>query len=114
MEPSDSRRLRLEHILVATSLISEFTLGKTFAGYSRDALTASAVERQFITIGEAVNALLHIAPAYGSRITDFRRIIEFRNQLTHRYYDVDNATVWRVVLEFLPVLRSEIEMLLRE
>ena len=114
MEPSDPRRLRLEHILMATTLISEFIQEKTFAGYSNDIMTASAVERQFITIGEAVNALSHVDLSAASRITDYRRIIEFRNQLTHRYYTVDNVTVWRVVLEFLPVLRSEVETLLRE
>jgi uncharacterized protein with HEPN domain len=114
MERSDPQRLRLEHILAAMSLISEFTQGKTFTEYSREAMTTSAVERQFITIGEAVNALSHIDPPVSSRIADYRGIIEFRNQLTHRYYTVDNVTVWRVVLEFLPVLRSEVETLLRE
>ena len=114
MEPRDTQRLRLEHILAAAALISEFTQGKTFAEYSHDALATSAVERQFITIGEAVNALSHINLAAASRITDYRGTIEFRNRLTHRYYTVDNVTVWRVVVELLPVLRSEVETLLRE
>ena len=113
MQPND-RRQRLNHIIAAAVLISEFTQGETFAEYSRDSMAASAVERQFITIGEAVNALSYIDPASASRITEYRGIVEFRNQLTHRYYTVDNVTVWRIAHEHLPILRREVELLLRE
>ena len=114
METRDPRRVRLEHILEAASLISEFAKGMTFAEYSHDALITSAVERQFITIGEAVNALSHVDPASASHITDYRGIIEFRNRLTHRYHNIDNVVVWRIMNRNLPVLRREVSDLLAE
>ncbi|MFU8891773.1 MAG: DUF86 domain-containing protein [Anaerosomatales bacterium] len=38
------------------------------AGYERDVIIRSAVERQFITIGEAVNSLSRMDPELGKRI----------------------------------------------
>lgn len=113
MQPDYVSR-RLNDILAAIALIFGFTRGMTFAEYSHDSLATSAVERQFITIGEAVNALSHINTAAAYRITDYRGVIEFRNHLAHRYYDVDNIVVWRIVNYYLPVLNREVSELLRE
>ncbi len=47
------------------------------------------------------------------RISEHRRIIAFRNILIHGYADVDDRLVWDVVQAKLPVLRREVEQLLR-
>ena len=42
-----------------------------------------------------------------SAITRARRIVDFRNQLTHEYPTVDDALVWAIVETDVPVLKRE-------
>ena len=48
------------------------------------------------------------------RISDHRRIVDFRNILIHGYADVDDRVVWDVVQNKVPALRREVEALLKE
>ena len=64
---------------------------------SESRLVRSSVEREFIIIGEAVAALSHASPPIFDAISNARRIIDFRNQLTHEYPTVDDALVWAIV-----------------
>jgi uncharacterized protein with HEPN domain len=82
--------------------------------YLDNRLVRSAVEREFITIGEAVNALDGIAPNLFARITQARRIVDFRNQLTHGYMTVNSKVVWAIAARDAPLLRSECAVLLAE
>jgi uncharacterized protein with HEPN domain len=77
------------------------------AAYQGNRLVRSSVEREFIIIGEAVAALARIAPGTFAAITRARRIVEFRNRLTHAYPTVDDALVWAIVETDVPVLRKE-------
>jgi uncharacterized protein with HEPN domain len=74
----------------------------------------SAVERQFITIGEALNKLLKRQPDLESRIANARKIIDFRNLLTHGYMSISDAIVWDIVQSDLPQLQQELVQLLAE
>ena len=74
----------------------------------------AAVERQFEIIGEALAQLAKGDPATATRITDYRRIIAFRNILIHGYAQVDDRLVWDIVASKLAVLRSDVQMLLQE
>jgi len=98
----------------AIKLLAEFTTGKTFDDYVRDAMLRAAVEREFEIVGEAISQLAKMDPGAVGRISEFRRIIGFRNILIHGYADVDNALVWDIVETKLPLLRQEIEDLLNE
>lgn len=51
-------------------------------------------------------------PQVASSISEFRRIIAFRNILIHGYADVDNTLVWDIVETKLPVLKKQVEALL--
>ena len=53
----------------------------------------SAVERQLINVGESVSLLSRSDSELASRITGYRRIIDFRNVLTHSFFNVENETV---------------------
>ena len=44
----------LHDIFVACQLLEDFTRGKSFADFQADALLRAGVEREFITIGEAL------------------------------------------------------------
>lgn len=107
-------RKYLYDIQQAAMLIAEFTAGRDFDDYVGDAMLRAAVEREFEIVGEALNRLVKLDQAIASRISEYRRIIGFRNLLIHGYADVDDLLVWDVVQSKLPVLRQEIDMLLDE
>ena len=81
--------------------------GLTLEDYENNRLVRSSVEREFIIIGEAMAALRRIAPHTFDSVTRARRIVDFRNQLTHEYPTVDNAVVWAIIEHDAPVLRKE-------
>ena len=45
-------------------------------------------------------------------ITKHRRIVDFRNVLTHGYDLIDHRIVWSTIEEEVPVLLAEVEALL--
>jgi uncharacterized protein with HEPN domain len=106
--PHDPRKL-LEDIRQAAARIQRFTGGETPEGYAQSELLQSAVERQFEIAAEALNRLLKLAPDLATRITDYRRIIDFRNLLSHGYDLVNHALVWGVIEKQVPVLLREVE-----
>ena len=108
----ESRKL-LEDVRQAAELILQFATGRTIRDYSENALLRSGIERQFEIIGEAINRLAKLDAATASRISQRRRIIDFRNILIHGYDLVDNVA-WDVVQKDLPALLREIEALLSE
>ena len=104
----------LYDIAAAGEHITAFTAGKAFADYESDAMLRAAVERQFEIIGEALGQLARFDEAIATRITEYRRIIAFRNILVHGYAQVDDRLVWDIVETKLPALRSEVAALLEE
>jgi len=74
----------------------------------------SAVERQFQIIGEALNQLSKIDLRAADRITDYRRIIAFRNILIHGYAEIDDRIVWGVVEGQLSQLKRDVNALLTD
>lgn len=98
----------------AISLIVQFCTNKTLADYQQEPMLRSAVERQFEIIGEALNHLSKGAPEIAGQISEYRRIVAFRNILIHGYADVDDRVVWGIVETDLPKLRTEVEILMSE
>ena len=98
----------------AVSLITEFTLGKTFLDYAGDSMLRSAVERQFEIIGEALNRLKQVDEALLSQLSDYQRIISFRNVLAHGYDVISNRIVWDIIENRLPILRQELQEIKRQ
>jgi uncharacterized protein with HEPN domain len=77
-------------------------------------MAQAAVERKFEIIGEALNRISASDPAILKRISGYRRIIGFRNVISHGYDVVDLEIVWDAVRNHLPVLIREVEELLAE
>jgi len=88
--------------------------GKTLAEYAQDAILRSAVERQFIIIGEALVQLLRLEFDLQGRITHARRIVAFRNILVHGYADIADEIVCSALQVDLPILQREVTDLLTE
>lgn len=101
-------------IVEAGKLLLQFSAGKTFEDYAADSLLRSAVERQLEIIGEALAQLVKSDPAIGSSITEYRRIIAFRNVLVHGYAQVDHRIVWDILNSKLGMLLREAQALLAE
>lgn len=99
----------------AAKLVVRFTAGLSFQEYTENPMARSAVERQFMTLGEALNKLSQIDPVVASRVSaDYRQIISFRNVLIHDYDAILDEVVWGVVETRLPSLLQEVEGMLRE
>lgn len=102
----------LYDITHAAKLAMEFIAGKTFAGYEADPMLRSAVERQVEIAGEALAQLARVDSATATQITEYPRVIAFRNILIHGYAEIDHRIVWNVLELKLPVIRREAENLL--
>lgn len=83
---------------------------KDFNEYVKNKLIRRAVEREFQIIGEAITNLKKIDQ--GIEISFQRQIIGLRNQITHSYDNIDDATIWGIVINHLPKLKIEIDNLL--
>jgi len=105
-------RKQLDDVRDAASFIVAQTRNHSAQTYAADRLLRQAVERNFETIGEALNRLRGYDSAIASEITDISRIIAFRNVLIHTYHLIDDAVVWRVIVDSLPILLREVEGLL--
>ena len=100
-------RAYLSDIVEACDAITVAVRDLDLTRYQGSRLVRSSVEREFIIIGEAAAALARLAPKVFDAITRARRIVDFRNHLTHEYPAVDDALVWAVIEHDVPVLRHE-------
>ena len=105
-------RTRLQHVIDAGEAILRFTAGRTFDEYHRDDMLRSAVERKFEIVGEALRDAARVTATIRSDVTDFRRIVDFRNVLVHDYAEVYDEGVWRIITTHLPLLLTEVRALL--
>jgi uncharacterized protein with HEPN domain len=104
----------LEDILEAATYIEADTAGMTFEAFEADRRSRQAVERNFEIIGEAINRLRRHAPDIAARIGSSNQAVALGNALIHGYDGINDAALWIAVQESLPVLRAEVEALLRE
>lgn len=103
----------LQDILICLQNIENYIGNKkVFADYNSSLLLQDAVERNLITIGEAMNLLLKKAPKIN--ITNARRIVDVRNRLTHGYDEIENTQVWNIIINHLPLLTIEVNELLNQ
>ncbi|MFT4681747.1 MAG: hypothetical protein ACI9FU_001890 [Granulosicoccus sp.] len=83
---------------------------KRFDVYKAEILLRRGIERNLEVIGEAMGRILKENESI--KITDARRIIGLRNQLIHGYDTISDENIWAVVINHLPLLKSEIAHLI--
>lgn len=105
-------RTWLEDVIEAGERVQGVTVAKTFADYEADWLIRAAIEQMFEVMGEALARIERSDLETVERITDYRRVIGFRNRIAHNYDDIKNEQVWEIVQEFLPRLLEEVNHLL--
>jgi uncharacterized protein with HEPN domain len=104
----------LRQIADACSFVLLVTEGKTLKDYSGERLLRQGVERNLQIIGEAVGRLRRDDPETADRLSEYERIVGFRNVLVHGYDLVDDGIVWNTIRTNLPLLLAEVEGLQRE
>ena len=98
----------LSDILMAIELINEFIADDIdFNMYEKDRKTQSAVERQLVIIGEALNKFKKLEPQIN--IENDKQIVNFRKRLVHAYDRLANSIIWDMVKRHLIQLQSEIQ-----
>ena len=110
MKPEASKFLL--DILGSIDSIYSF-LGETndYNVYLNDKMLRRAVEREFEIIGEAMNRLSKTDPDI--QISSSQQIISMRNRVIHGYDAVDDEIVWGTIQRHLPLLKAEIQKLLK-
>ncbi len=104
--------LYLDHILERIELTETFT-ADGYEAFMRSRLTQEAVIRNFEVIGEAVRRISEQNRQQYAHIP-WQRMAGLRNVLIHDYDHIDLDRVWDIVEHQLPLLKPQIESMLRE
>ena len=107
-------RVALGDALIASEHVTYFLADVTGEEYAANLLLSSAVERQFIVLGEALSRALKADSAMLERLPEVQEVIGFRNVLVHGYDAVEDMSVYDLAREDLPGLMIRIRKLLEE
>jgi uncharacterized protein with HEPN domain len=102
----------LQDIFEACNSIEDVMSGVSLEEYRSKRAVRSAVEREFIIIGEALRRVSALDEPLFSSISNSRAIVDFRNLLAHDYGAVDDDAVFGLVYSDLIVLKAEVGELL--
>jgi len=103
---------RLQDIIEAIDQIMRYATGGR-EKFERDELIQNWFLRHLQIIGEAAFRVPDEVKAQTSNIP-WAKIIGMRHILVHDYFQIDTEVVWEVVEKDLPVLRRDIEALLKK
>lgn len=104
----------LQDVFDACNSIQDVMNGISLDDYRRKRAVRSAVEREFIIIGEALRRVGALDKRLFSSISNSRAIVDFRNLLAHDYGAVDDDAVFGLVYSDLIVLKAEVSELLHD
>lgn len=97
--------LYIVDIFIAIDKISRFTCKiKNGAELLVHEMAWDACIRELEIIGEATRILLNS----GLLKSEYRRIVDFRNQISHGYFGIDEEIVWDVITHKLPEYKAEL------
>lgn len=102
----------LQDILTSIEAIETYTLEiKTFDNFVSNRMAYRAVERELEIIAEAITRIKKTE--IDIEISQSKKIIGLRNRVIHSYDNVSEDIVWGVVVKHIPVLKKEIEQLIK-
>ena len=97
--------LYIVDILMAINKIQRYS--KSFYNakdFLHSELEWDASIRELQLIGDAINKLLKA----GILDSSYSRIVDFRNQIVHAYFGIDEEIVWNVIKDKIPRLNNDI------
>lgn len=105
-------RIFLYHILDETQFILKLCSLKSVEEIISDPITQRAVRTSLETIGEAAK---NISPAFRKEHPDFywKGMIGMRDRLIHHYFGIDWDLVADVIRDEIPILDSELTLILK-
>lgn len=112
MEVKDNE-IYLHHIRDCIDKIGRYLCGYDFEKFKNDEEKIDSVVRNVEVIGEAANNLTREFRSGNSQI-EWRKIIGTRNRIIHGYASVDLEIIWSITQSDLPILKSEIERLIKK
>jgi len=98
----------LAHIRDALQQISTYTDGFDDAAFHGNRMVQDAVIRQFEIVGEATKNLSESFRECHPHMP-WKDLAGFRDKLIHQYFGVDLSTVWRSVIDDVPMLLKELQ-----
>lgn len=101
----------LQHILDAIKVIEKYTSAHNLDQFVENEWDQSAVVKYLENIAEATKQMSLTLKSSTPQIP-WRKISNFRNILTHEYWEIDLLLVWKILEKDIPVLKKEIENLL--
>jgi uncharacterized protein with HEPN domain len=110
----DNIKTWLYDILSSINEIESYFLDtpKSFEVYQNDLRTKRAIERNIEIIGEAMNRIL--TENKEIKISNSRKIVDVRNRIIHGYDSVSDELIWGILIRNIPVLKDEVEILLKK
>jgi uncharacterized protein with HEPN domain len=104
-------RAKLDDVVRAAKLIQSAVTGVAQENFLGNWEKQSAVEQQFIIIGEALSRIRELDPELFGQIPEGRAVIAFRNILVHGYDVADPAAIFELTGDELSRLVETIERL---
>lgn len=106
-------RLLLIHIRNESLFLQKISRGRAYEDLLADEYFSHAVIRAIEVIGEAVKSLSPSIKAKHPEIP-WREIAGMRDNVIHRYFEINWQIVWDVMTTEIPVLEPKISDILRE
>ena len=103
----------INHIVEATTQISEYLGGLNETDFRKNRLVQDAIVRQLEIIGEACSNLEENFKNSHPKIP-WAQIIAMRNKLTHEYWDIDISIIWQAATKEAPELKIQLLELLSQ
>lgn len=85
--------------------------GRNYETFESDIVFRMFVERNIEIMGEAMGRILKIHPDV--KISAARKIVDTRNFVIHAYDSLNPDILWAIVINHVPVLKREVESLLK-
>jgi uncharacterized protein with HEPN domain len=105
-----SRRKLLLDVTISCREISGFIDSISFKEFQGNRMLQLAIEREFEIIGEALYRLArNEEETLARRIPEYKKIIGFRNIISHGYDTIDEAAMWDFVKNRVPELVEKVK-----
>lgn len=99
-------KLYIDQILDSVRKVESYVQGSTKEKFLTDEKTQSALMMQLTLIGEISKKISD--ETKGKINLPWKKIIGFRDQAIHNYFDIDLNVVWDTIGEDIPILKKEL------